>query len=255
MVTSHASSYSLGIQFISNISSYVIKTSSGMIHSSIKYIHSQMTPDRVLQISLLALSGLGLGASIYNRSITPGVIFSGILILQIVLLVETHDHFFITQKCKDLTQELEEKKGLSEQLILCTSKIKELVSSLAIESTEKLVLAEKLESYSAYIQDLVQKLDCLQGKMAIFEETRMDVTKIVDLLFQAKMENESLKKSLESKMESFEGHADRLMSSAERIESGLGKVDNSFDMMQDTAEKISLLSTKLDDLLKRATTS
>lgn len=244
----------IGFQFISGISSYVIKSSTAVVSHSIAHIRSQMSPDRILQISLLGLSSLGLGASLSKKSFGAATIFGGVLLLQIILLSKTHDYFFLQKKFTELTVELEGKKGLSEELSKCTQKVHELVSSLDLESAEKKALAEQLTSYSVHIQELVQKLDGLQQKMNIFEETRMDVTKIVELLFQAKTENEGLKKSLESKMDSIGGHADRLASSAERIESGLGKVDNSFDLMQETAEKIALLSTKLDDLLKKTST-
>ncbi len=196
------------------------------IHTTFVQVHSYFNitipPQRILEISMLSLSILGMIISYQKKNNAALYLFSTLAGVQVTFISSVSNHDELVSQCAELEIEVKNKEKLNQELINCTEKMKKL--------------SEKLASF--------------QDRFDILKETREDLSKIIDMLVAARSENNELKTQIEKYLRQLETQTNSIGQSAELIEKSVQASNASVDDFKKTAQKLAELTSNLEKLLQ-----
>ena len=180
---------------------------------------SQVTKERVVLISIIAIGCLGLKKSIEIQSASGTILFTAVILLGGGALVMTHDYHFICAQLRLARIELEHKQRLLDELQ---------------ESTRQM-------------RALTETIGPLQERLRIFEETHADVARVVEMLVQTRFENERLKAELADRVAELQEAAQTLTTAAHRIDTSSLESESTLHNLHEVSINILSMTRRLGE--------
>jgi hypothetical protein len=194
------------------------------------YLYKLCSIDRIEHVAIITVASIGAAATIELPPLC--FLFTTVSVLETALLIETFDY-------KDIKTDLQKADEVSNQN----------------ES-----LRQNISLYRDQIDQLLLRMRPFEERIQALNETQQDLSRAIELIVQARIENLALKEELDKKILELQTIKEGLDSSAACIASNTSRLDTSISENAQTAtaltevqQKIQQITNRLEELLQRAT--